>query len=283
MRRGRGPSVTLYERTRIPARLDYSGIVPRRKSMRGPPSPASLWWCTAGSVAAGTPVAFRAESISSRNDDDGAGDARRDCASVTARNRACVPASLSVSLAAGVRTRKSTHTRMAGATRTLPPTSLCRGGECAYVRVKSGPPIDSEQLRAGLDRPVSPFLLPPARPRVVALSPLPALRVCCLCMHSQDERTPATRRVVLSRCVPFLLFRDIPLSIFYQTAYLDIRLSICRPGSSVSLCFTWITICDEKQYHSAPYLDPLLSSFISKLAVINLLIPINSTTIFHNN
>jgi len=45
-------------------------------------------------------------------------------------------------------------------------------------------------------------------------------------VYMQDERTPATRRAVLSRCVPFLLFRDISLSIFYQTTYLDIRLSI---------------------------------------------------------
>lgn len=60
--------------------------------------------------------------------------------------------------------------------RHAPPTSLRRGGERAYVRVKSGPPIDSEQLRVGLDRPVSPFLLgtPPATPRAVALFPPPS-------------------------------------------------------------------------------------------------------------
>lgn len=81
---------------------------------------------------------------------------------------------------------------------------------------------------------------------------------------------------------PFLLFRDIPLSIFYQTAYLDIRLSICRPGSLVSLRFTWITIRDEKQFHSL-FRSSSIKFNLDKLVVINLLILINFAMIFSNN
>lgn len=186
------------------------------------------------------PFAFRAESISSRKRRR----RRRRAPRVRERDRAKPRLRLRVVkrvLATCVRARAVlTPTRTE---RHAPPTSSCCGGECAYVRVKSGPPIDSEQLRVGPDRPVSPFRPrdPPPRPptlRVAALFSLPSLHVCFVCMHSQDERTPATRRAVLSRCVPFLLFRDIPLSIFYQTTYLDIRLSICRSSCSVPLCFT---------------------------------------------
>lgn len=159
--------------------------------MRGPPSPASLWWCTTGSVAAGTPVAFRAESISSRND-DGAGDARRECASVTARSRACVPRVVKRVLATRYTYVDEAHSHThAKRSDTHPPASPCRGGECAYVRVKSGPPIDSEQLRAGPDRPVSPF--PPGAPRRPAsrrcspfLRSLPRVCVLCVCIRRMN-------------------------------------------------------------------------------------------------
>lgn len=181
-----------------------------------------------------------------RENDDGAGDARRECASVTARCRACVPRVVKRVLGTGVRTWRSAPSHARERSNTHPPTSPCRGGECAYVRAKSGPPIDSEQLRAGPDRPVSPFtpLLPPTpprrppTPRVATLFP----RVCVLCVCIRRMNALLRGGRSCHDGVPFLLFRDIPLSIFYQTAYLDIRLSICRSGCSVSLCFTWITI-----------------------------------------
>lgn len=100
-------------------------------------------------------------------------------------------------LAAGVRTRGE-HSHEHGAERHAPPTSLCRGGECAYVRVKSGPPIDSEQLRAGLDRPVSPFLLRhPRRPRGAPrhpaswrCSPFRPYVVLCVCIRKMNALLP---------------------------------------------------------------------------------------------
>lgn len=55
------------------------------------------------------------------------------------------------------------HARARTQIDTHPRRRRANGGERAYVRVKSGPPIDSEQPRAGPDRP------DPATPRVPLL------------------------------------------------------------------------------------------------------------------
>jgi len=123
------------------------------------------------------PFAFRAESISSRKRRRRRRRARR----VRERDRAKPRLRLRVVkrvLATCVRTRAAVLT-LTRTERHAPPTSSCCGGECAYVRVKSGPPIDSEQLRVGPDRPVSPLsssgAAPPRHPRP-SPSPLSARR-----------------------------------------------------------------------------------------------------------
>lgn len=186
--------------------------------MRGPPSPASLWWCTALAPSPLEPPLRFAQNQFPRETTTTAApaDARAgECASVTARNRACVSAHCRTCLGdectcTGV---KRTHTHTTDAQRHAPPpTSLRRGGECAYVRVKSGPPIDSEQLRAGLDRPVLP--LPPcpptlrhpsAPPRRGVASPLSSpscMYMCalCVCIRKMNALPLRGRRSCHARC-----------------------------------------------------------------------------------
>lgn len=215
-----------------------------RQRMRGPPSPASLWWCTAGSAA---PLenpprspSFRAESISSRNnDDDDAGEARgaarRGCAITTARDRACVPRRIVGRVCSRlgctyIRVRaKDGHAHTHGAART-PDGAATRGRMCVYVRVKSGPPIDSEQPRVGPDRPVSPVHVFPA-PATPQQASFPFSSACVyMYIYTPSHRMNALmlqRQAVLSQCISILFFQEMRLSIFYQTVYLVARLSVC--------------------------------------------------------
>jgi len=197
--------------------------------MRSLPSPASLWRCTAGSVAGNPPpprtpvpaaLPRRINFLAERR--------RRRCASAIARGRACVRAA-----APDVSWSRMLRTYTGGGEPARTHTHSRRGGGTCVRRTSRIWSTDRFRTTPSRpDRPL-PFLSPPPASR--SRSPFPVRA----CMHSQNSpRTLATRRAVLSRCVrsPLPLFREIrslSLSLSLSVAidilssrYLAIRASI---------------------------------------------------------
>lgn len=213
-----------------------------RQRMRGSPSPASLWWCTAGSAAPleTPPVASfprRINFLAKRRRRRRRARRVRDCDRAEPRLRLerrwmCFRVGCTyvqkTATRAHTRTRRRTHPRR-------------RHDVGANVRIRASKIWSTDRFRTTPSRLRSYPLTPPRRPSNV----IPLSVYTCIYAHIRRMNALLVTAAGLSQCIPFLLFQEMRLSIFYQIVYLDARLSVCSSDTLFRIAVLYLGVYSQ--------------------------------------